>query len=313
MSRGEAIVSNPTEAARTRSASISLRGLLHLAVVYLVWSSTYLAMRVAVRPGAGFPPFTLGAVRCVLAGILLLAWMGWKGRRARLTRAELRVLAVSGTLLWTTGNGFVLFAEQRVESALAALLLSSTPIWVAMLEASVDRQYPSLLLALSLLLGFSGTALISGPELRSGSGADALSVLALLVGALSWGGGSLYQRRRHIGLDPVVSSGYQQLFGGVGMAILALLSREPLPRPTPAAWAGFAYLLVFGSLLAFTSYLLALRLLPTRIVFTYAYVNPVIAVFLGWLVLGERIGGWTLAGAALVLVGVAGTFRARMQ
>jgi drug/metabolite transporter (DMT)-like permease len=306
-------MSAPSELGRRHVASVSWRGLLHLAVVYGVWSSTYLAIRVAVRPGAGFPPFTLGAVRCVVGGALLLAWMAWKGRRVRTSRPELLGLVVSGTLLWTTGNGLVLFAEQRVESALAALLLSSTPIWVALLEAWIDRQYPTPLLAFSLVLGFSGTALISAPGLRDGAAADPVSVLALLLGALSWGGGSLYQRRRHIGLDPVVSSGYQQLFGGAGMAVLALLSREPLPRPTPAAWAGFAYLLVFGSLLAFTSYLLALRLLPTRIVFTYAYVNPVIAVFLGWLVLGERIGGWTMAGAALVLVGVAGTFRARMQ
>jgi drug/metabolite transporter (DMT)-like permease len=306
-------VKGALQATRRDATSLPWRGLFHLVIVYVVWSSTYLAMRVAVRPGAGFPPFTLGAARCAIAGVLLLAWMTWRGGRVRPTRAELLALVVSGTLLWTTGNGFVLFAEQRVESALAALLLSSTPIWVALLEAWVDRQYPTPLLALSLLVGFSGTALLSAPALRLGASADALSVLALLLGALSWGGGSLYQRRRHIGLDPVVSSGYQQLFGGAGMAVLALLSREPLPRPTPAAWAGFVYLLIFGSLVAFTSYLLALRLLPTRIVFTYAYVNPVIAVFLGWLILGERVGGWAMAGAALVLVGVAGAFRARLN
>jgi drug/metabolite transporter (DMT)-like permease len=306
-------VKSALQATRRDATSLPWRGLFHLVIVYVVWSSTYLAMRVAVRPGAGFPPFTLGAARCAIAGVLLLAWMTWRGGRVRPTRAELLALVVSGTLLWTTGNGFVLFAEQRVESALAALLLSSTPIWVALLEAWVDRQYPTPLLALSLLVGFSGTALLSAPALRLGASADALSVLALLLGALSWGGGSLYQRRRHIGLDPVVSSGYQQLFGGAGMAVLALLSREPLPRPTPAAWAGFVYLLIFGSLVAFTSYLLALRLLPTRIVFTYAYVNPVIAVFLGWLILGERVGGWAMAGAALVLVGVAGAFRARLN
>jgi drug/metabolite transporter (DMT)-like permease len=287
----------------------SWRGLVHLAVVYVVWSSTYLAIRVAVRPGAGFPPFSLGASRGLAAGLLLVLWSVSRGKRVRPARGELTALTISGTLLWATGNGMVILAEQRIESALAALLISSTPIWVAILEAGIDRIWPRPLLMASLLLGFAGTALISLSRLSHASGVDWLAVVALLVGALSWGGGSLYQRRKRLALDPVVSSGYQQLFGALGMGLCAILFREPLPRPTATAWLAFTFLLVFGSLIAFTSYLLALRLLPTRIVFTYAYVNPVIAVILGWLLLGESIGGFALAGAALVLVGVFGVFR----
>ena len=286
-----------------------LRGLAHLLVVYVVWSSTYLAIRLAVRPGAGFPPFTLGALRCLCAAPLLLAWAVLRGARVRPSRAELGTLALSGTLLWVFGNGFVVFAEQRAESALSALILSSTPIWVALLESAADRRWPGRRLSLALLVGFSGAALLSYPALRDGIRADATSIVVLLVAALSWGGGSLYQRRRQLGLDPVVSSGYQQLAGGCGMAVLALATREPLPTPTPLAWGGFFFLLVFGSLLAFTSFLLALRLLPTRVVFTYAYVNPVLAVLLGWAVLGEQVDAWTVGGAALVLAGVAGVFR----
>ncbi len=301
----------PGAAASTaRGGSPRLRGLAHLLVVYAVWSSTYLAIRVAVRPGAGFPPFILGALRCLLAAPLLIAWAALRGKRVRLSRAELATLALSGTLLWLFGNGFVMLAEQRAESAVAALIISSTPIWVALLESAADRRWPGPGLSLALLVGFSGAALLSYPALRDGVGADATSIVVLLVGALSWGGGSLYQRRRHLDLDPIVSSGYQQLAGGCGMAVLALATREPLPTPTPVAWAGFLFLLVFGSLIAFTSFLLALRLLPTRIVFTYAYVNPVLAVLLGWTVLGEHVDAWTLGGAALVLAGVAGVFRA---
>jgi drug/metabolite transporter (DMT)-like permease len=154
-----------------------------------------------------------------------------------------------------------------------------------------------------------GTGLIAYPGLRSGVRADVVSVIVLLLGSLSWGLGSLLQRRHPVDLDAIASAAYQQLFGGLGVLSLSFIVGEPLPTPTPMAWLGFAFLLVFGSLFAFTSYLTALRLLPTRVVFTYAYVNPVLAALLGWLFLDERISGWTLGGAALVLLGVAGTFR----
>jgi drug/metabolite transporter (DMT)-like permease len=286
------------------------RGLLHLLVVYVIWSSTYLAIRVAVRPGAGFPPFSLAALRCLLAFPALLVWARLHGLRLRPTRRELPVLAVSGVLLWTFGNALVVVAEQRVDSALAAILIASTPIWVVLLESLVDRRLPSALACLALIVGFAGTALVGYPALRGGVRADAIAVAVLLLASLSWGGGSLLQRRRPTGLDAMVSAAYQMLFGGLGGAGLALGFGEPMPAPTPTAWLGFAYLLVFGSLISFTSFLRALHLLPTRVVFTYGYVNPVIAAFLGWLLLGEHVAPVALAGGALVLLGVAGAFRA---
>jgi len=292
-------------------APISWRGIGHLFVVYLVWSSTYLAIRVAVRPGAGFPPFALAAMRCLLAAPLLLLWGRTRGMRVRPTRRDVLILVPSGVLLWAFGNAFVVLAEKRVDSALAAILIASTPIWVAVLESILDRRFPSKLVAAALLVGFLGVGLIGYPALRSGVRADALAVAALLFAALSWGGGSLLQRRVPVGLDPVVSAGYQILFGGIAVALMSVGFGEPLPAPTASAWVGFAFLLVFGSLISFTSFLKALHLLPTRLVFTYGYVNPVLAAFFGWLILGERIAGVTLAGAGLVLLGVAGAFRAR--
>jgi drug/metabolite transporter (DMT)-like permease len=286
-------------------------GLLHLGVVYVVWSSTYLAIRVAVRPGAGFAPYTLAAMRCLVAFPVLLAWGRLRGLRLRPRGRELRLLATSGILLWSFGNAFVVVAEQRVESALAAILIASTPIWVALIESVLDRRLPSRLVAAALLVGFSGTALIGYPTLRGGVHADVLAVLALLAASLSWGGGSLLQQRCPVDLDPMISAAYQMAFGGVGSAALALIFHESVPKPSATAWLGFAFLLVFGSLIAFVSFLKALRLLPSRVVFTYGYVNPVIATFLGWLILGERIPGVALTGGALVLLGVAGTFRAR--
>jgi drug/metabolite transporter (DMT)-like permease len=287
------------------------RGLLHLGIVYAVWSSTYLAIRVAVRPGAGFPPFALTALRCLVAFPLLLCWARMRGLRLRPTRQELTTVATSGILLWTFGNAFVVVAEQRVSSGLAAILIATTPLGVSLLEAIADRRLPSRRVAASLLIGFAGTTLIGYPALHSGARADTFAVLLLVAASLSWGGGSLLQQRRPLELDLMVGAAYQMLFGGLGATVLSLGFREPLPMPTVTAWLGFGYLLVFGSLISFVSFLTALHLLPTRVVFTYGYVNPVLAALLGWLVLDERIPATTLAGAALVLLGVAGAFRAR--
>ncbi len=296
----------------SRHHSISWTGLLHLFVVYLVWGSTYLAIRVAVREGAGFPPFTLGTSRVVIAGIVLLVWSKARGERIKPTRQELFVLGVSGVLLWTFGNGLVIWAEQRIHSAYAALLVSSTPIWAAVVESLIDKRIPSWLLIVALIVGFSGAGLLSVPILMGGTTADLLSVIALLFASLAWSLGSIFQNRNPVNLGARTSSAFQQLAGSFGFICLMLLNSEPLPHPRPEAWWAWGYLVVFGSILAFTSFVMALRLLPTGIVFTYGYVNPLIAVVLGWLILKEPITGWTLGGAGLILLGVAGVFRDRM-
>ncbi|MEW6541395.1 MAG: EamA family transporter [Bacillota bacterium] len=284
---------------------------LDLLVVYVVWGSTYLAIRVTVGEGGGFPPFIMGAMRVMAAGVLLLLWAGLTRSRLRPAKGELLVLAASGLLLWTGGNGLVIWAEQRADSAYAALLVGSMPIWVAVMVAFLDRKPPSWLLAGSLLIGFAGLGLLTAPVLATGTRADTLAVIALLAATVSWGIGSLLLNRKPVGMSVIASSAYQHLFGGIGFAVLVLVFNEPLPNPSPAAWWAWSYLVVFGSLLAFTSFVRALRSLPTNIVMTYAYVNPVIAVILGRLILNEAITAWTLGGAALILLGVAGVFRDR--
>lgn len=283
-------------------------GLLNLLVVYLVWGSTYLAIRIAVREGSGFPPFLMAAARTSIGGIILLVWAKSKGESLKLRQNELLLLATTGAMLWIGGNGMVNWAEQRIDSALAALLVASTPLWVALFESLIERRAPSLLLAGSLLLGFCGTGLLSYPVLAGGVHADILSVVALLFGSVCWGGGSLLQRRRGIHLSARVTAAYQQLFAVPGFLILSHLTSEPRPAPVPSAWLAFAYLVVFGSVLAITAFTRALQILPTKIVFTYGYVNPMIALFLGWLVLSEPITHWTLFGAAMIVSGVAGVF-----
>ncbi len=281
---------------------------MHLSIVYVVWGSTYLAIRVGVRPEGGFPPFLFGALRVVLGGMALLLWAWGAGERIRLVRRELQVLALSGILLWTGGNGLLLWAEQRIESGYAALLVGATPIWVAILESFLDRSLPGVLLVGSLLTGFAGAGLLSYPSWSQGHPAELLPVLALMASSLCWSAGSMVHRRCPLEVRPRVAAAYQHLLGCCGFLAVSFASRESWPAPSPAAWGALVYLLLLGSVFAYTSYLRALQLLPTRIVFTYAYVNPVIAVFLGWLLLNEAVTLWTLSGATLVLLGVSGVF-----
>jgi drug/metabolite transporter (DMT)-like permease len=291
--------------------SASLVALFHLSVVYVVWGSTYLAIRIAVMPGAGFPPFALGASRFLIAGSILWLWAAASRQRVRLTRREFGTLATSGILLFLGGNGVLNWAEQRVDSGLAALIIGATPIWVAGMEAILDRRLPSALLASSLLVGFAGIALLSAPTLMGGISGDIWSMLGVLFAALSWGAGTLLLSRKPVYLSPTVSSSYQQLTGGVAVLGIALLAGEPFPQPTTSALLAWGFLVIFGSILAFTSFVKAVQLLPMNIVMTYPFVNPVIAVLLGRLILNEPITIWTVAGAALVLLGVAGVFRTR--
>ena len=285
-------------------------GLIHLFVVYFVWGSTYLAIRIGIRSGAGFEPFWFGGMRVFTAGIILLGWGLIRGKNLRLSKKDLLILAGSGFLLWIGGNGLVVWAEQQVNSGIAALVVATVPIWVAFLDSIMDSRIPTLKVILSLIIGFLGIFILSLPVLTSGIRADLLSILALLLASLSWATGLVLQTRHPVALSRGVSSGYQQLFGGIFFAAIALIVREPLPTPTTEAWLAWGYLVIFGSVIAFTSFVTALQILPTRLVTTYSYVNPVIAVLLGWLILGEPITYWTIAGGVLVLIGVTGIYRA---
>jgi drug/metabolite transporter (DMT)-like permease len=294
-----------------KNARLNPTGLFYLSLVYVIWGSTYLAIRVAVREGAGFPPFTMGLTRVLLAGIILLLWAMFRRMSILPSRRELLVLGGSGLFLWTGANGLVAWAEQRADSGLAALIIASTPIWVALIDTFLDRRLPSLRLALALTVGFAGIGVLSLPTLRSGTEADAWAILALLTASVSWSAGSILQSRVKVTVSPQVSAGYQSLIGAVGFLLLIVLFHEPKPLPTTEAWLAWGYLVIFGSLIAFTSYVQALRLLPISITMTYAYVNPVIAVMLGAVILGEQITLWTILGAILVMLGVAGVFRDR--
>lgn len=293
--------------------SIEARGIVNLFIVYIVWGSTYLAIRIAVRPGSGIPPFTLGMVRILIAGILMLLISVLRRSSMRPTRKELVVMACSGVLLWTGGNGMLNWAEQRIDSSLAALLIATVPLWMVLMESILDRKKPSSGLVLSLIVGFAGIALLSVTTLQTGDMGDILSLLALVLASISWTLGSLLQSRMPVSLSIEVSAGYQQIFGGLGFVVLVLLTGEPRPTPTTDAWLAWGYLIFVGSLIGFTAYVRILQLLPMSVAMTYAYVNPVVALFLGAVILSEPLHITTLAGAALVLLGVAGVFRDRKR
>jgi drug/metabolite transporter (DMT)-like permease len=288
-----------------------------LLVVWLVWGSTYLAIRVADR---SIPPFAMAAARYLTAGAVLypLALLGsrWRqaaqpavpapaGRRAASRLAQWGGMAVVGTMLLAFGNGGVSYAEQTLPSGLAALLVASVPLWMALADRVINGQRIPRLGWLALVIGLAGIAVLARP---SGTGA-VLPVLVVLGASVSWGVGSVLAGRLPAPASPFVGSAMEMLAGGVVLTGLAAATGE-LARVDPAhvseqSLLGLLYLIGPGSLLALTCYVIALRRLPTAAVSTYAYVNPVVAVSLGALFLGERPTPATLLGGVVVVASVA--------
>lgn len=281
-------------------------GYLYLAIIYIVWGTTYLAMRIGVGPMGGFPVFAFGAVRCLAASglLLLLAWRRRQDLKAG--RKELLELALTGFGMWVAGHGLVLAAERTVDSCLAAIAVASAPIWVLLINALWNRRRPDALHSLFVTLGFAGVAALMVPVLRRPSAEAAASMVMLILSPAIWAYCSVWIERHPFRLPTLAVSGYQHLFGGLGFLAVSLLLGEPAPHPKAAAWGALAFLVVFGSVIAYSSYLKALTLFPAHVVTTNNYVNPVIAVFLGALVLGEKISGWTALSMILVIISVAG-------
>jgi drug/metabolite transporter (DMT)-like permease len=289
---------------------LNVTGLVHLLIVYVVWGSTYLGIRVAVQEGSGFPPMIMSATRVFAGSLILIALARFIQKQSmRLHKEEWIVLSLSGLALWWGGNGLVAIAETSVPSGYAALIISCTPIWVAIIESILDKKRPSVFLAFSLLIGVAGIAVLNWTAIRTGNLGDLRGALLLIIAGLSWGAGSIYQKRKKINTTPEISSAVQQFTGGIALLITSFIISEPTMNPVSSAWWAWGYLIIFGSVIAFTSFVKALKLLPPNIVFTYAYVNPVVAVILGFFILGEPITPWTLGGASLVLVGVLGVFK----
>jgi drug/metabolite transporter (DMT)-like permease len=292
---------------------------LGLAILYVVWGSTYLGIAVAVET---IPPFLMAAARFALAGSILLIWTAFRDRGAlvRPTRRELVDSSIIGALLLGGGMGMVAWGEQTIPSGIAALLVALMPVWIAVLgRVALGERLPRLA-GVGVVVGFVGVAILVGPTALGTTGAlDPAGILALLISPIAWSSGSLYaSHRARLPARPLVATGLQMLAGSEVLVALSLGSGEP-GRFDPAAVslgsaAAFAYLTVIGSILAFTTYGWMLRVAPLPLVATYAYVNPVVAVILGALILREPVDPRTiLAGGAIVAaVALIVTARSRM-
>jgi drug/metabolite transporter (DMT)-like permease len=270
---------------------------LALATVYLVWGSTYLAIRVTDRT---MPPFLMSSVRFLIAGTVLYAFAA-RGR-ARPTLREWRAAAIVGAALLLVGNGGVAWAETRLESGLAALIVAIIPLWVALMDRVFFGRRLSTSALVGLVVGFAGVALLVQP----GSGADVFAALVLVVTTSAWAGGSLYARGAPLPESPLLAAAMQMLTAGVFLGVTGLVAGEA-GRVNADSFAAkpviaFVYLVIFGSLVAFSAYAWLLKNVRISTVSTYAFVNPVVAVALGTLFLSEPIG-WTtvIAGASIVV------------
>jgi drug/metabolite transporter (DMT)-like permease len=281
-----------------------------LTTVYLVWGSTYLAIRVMVET---VPPLLGAGLRFSLAGSVLLAWLIARGGVAavRLPLRSLAATAVAGALLLFGGNGLVTVAEQHFPSALAALIIASVPLWVVVLRVATGERVPRTTLA-GVLVGFGGVALLLLPGGRP-EGADGAAALVLVLAAACWAGGAFASTKLPLPDDLLVSAAWQQLLAGGAMVLVGVAAGEGdllSGLSGDSLWA-FVYLTVVGSLVAFTAFAWLLRHAPISLVATYAYVNPVVAIALGAAILGERLTVTTGIAAAIIVASVAVVVAAR--
>lgn len=278
------------------------------ALVYVFWGSTYLAIGTAVQD---VPPALMAGARFLIAGPLMLAYCAFTGRRISLSRDEFLRLAVIGILLLTASNVVLAWAEQWVPTGLSALIVSITPIWFLVLETWVfpgEHKVSARALA-GIALGIGGIVVLLWPELTHTSGIGRRELFASLVlplASLSWATGSVLAKRWKMSIDPFSATGWEMTFAGLANTLLGLSFGEQ----HTAVWSvrgigSILYLVVFGSWVGFTAYIWLLKHVATTKVTTYAYVNPVVAVFLGWLILHEQVTGFILAGTIVIVAAVA--------
>lgn len=280
--------------------------ILAFAAVYITWGSTYLGIAYAVRT---IPVFLMGGLRFMVAGLALVGVAAVRGV-TRPSRRELRSAAIAGVLLLTIGNSGVVWAETRVASGTAALLVT-TPFWLVMMEWVRGRRPTPGVLA-GLVLGGLGIAILVGPRDVIGTGrVDPLAAGVLVGSSVFWAAGSLYTRYAPLPESPILATGLEMICGGIALLTLAATTGEfrhfALSHVSTISWIGFGYLIVFGSWVGFTAYIWLMRNVPTEHAATYAFVNPVVAVILGWAIAGEPLSARTAVAAVVIVGAVAST------
>ena len=296
------MTTSPTESKPPARAAL----ILAFAAIYLIWGSTYLGIRISVE---SMPPFLMAAARFLVAGGLLFAFLKLRGA-AWPTARQWRINTVIGTFLLLGGNGLVVWAEQTIPSGIAALLIGISPLFFVLIEwAWPGGLRPRPLTVVALLLGFVGVAWLAAPwDSAHTGGLHAAGVIAILFACFLWAFGSIYSRHAKHDADPFMASSLQMLGGGAALALTALFHGDfaalDVGGITSRAWIAFAYLIVFGSLVGFSTYVWLMKHSTPARVSTYAYVNPVVAVFLGWLVLHEPISSRTIVASIIIVTAV---------
>jgi len=280
---------------------------LAFASIYTIWGSTYLAIRYADQ---SLPPFLMAGVRFIISGIILYAWSRRRGSAAP-PRTHWRNALIAGAFLLVGGNGAVVWAEQTVPSGMTALLVSILPFWLVLIDwvrPGGNRPRPAVIAG--LILGIIGIFVLVNPTApNGGAGVNLTGALVLMFGSLSWALGSFYSRHADLPGSGLMRTALEMIGGGMLLLILGLATRElngfDAHRVSRASMAGLLYLITFGSLIGFTSYIWLLDKVSPALAGTYAFVNPVVAVLLGWAFAGEALTGRTLVAAAIVIGAVA--------
>ncbi len=275
------------------------------AAVYILWGSTYLAIKYAIET---LPTFLMAGTRFLVAGAILFVAAKFTKDYEKPTWAQWKTSFVVGTLLLLGGNGAVVLAEHYISSSLAALLVATEPFWIVLLSwLWLKGARPNWKVALGLVIGFVGVYLLVGGQsgANDGSSNQLFGTILVVIGTICWATGSIYGLRAPVSKSSVLASGMQMLCGGAVLFLLGTLTGEWTNFNVAAvslnSWLGLAYLTVFGSIIAFTAYSWLLKNAEPSIVATYAYVNPVIAVFLGWLIAGESFTAQMLVGAGVIV------------
>jgi drug/metabolite transporter (DMT)-like permease len=278
---------------------------LAFAAIYLIWGSTYLAIRYAIET---LPPFLMAATRFLVAGALLYSWAIFKGETIRQSLSQWPRAFIVGALLLLCGNGGVTWAEKYIPSGLTALLIATEPLWVVVLNWGITHKRPNTKILVGVVIGLVGVALLVSRALSAGSTNSFMSVVGgavIIASSFAWASGSVFANRRPIKASTAMASGMQMLAGGLLLLLMGLAvgdyRRLNIGQASTTSLVAFGYLVIFGSLVAFTAYSWLLSNVTPARAATYAYVNPVVAVVLGWLIAGEAISGWMLIGAAIII------------
>lgn len=293
--------SSETATARGQSGRHRARVIFSFAAIWLIWGATYLAIRYAVET---IPPLYTAGIRHLTAGTILLCWCAYK--KLRPTWAQLRASIIIGAFFFLGGHGSLHWAETRIPSGLASLLVASEPIWVYLMICAVTRTWrmtPSLIAGIAL--GFAGVAVLLRSSLLSSGSGIFLGAIATVLGAISWGAGVVYSRRSHLSGHPLLLSALSLLAGAVQLLIAGTILGEwrgfSFANVSVRSWAGLAFLILFGSVIAFTAYNWLLEHFSATLVTTHTFINPVVAVLIGWLVAGERLTLTTGLATAMIV------------